>query len=445
MAELYDTVLQTIKDRCPNLNWKIGGVLRELLIEPISAMQTAVATYLSTALQSFDLQAALASPATHEDTLDVWMDRLRLSLPPKSQPKGTVALVTSELTEDLIIPIRTNMECAGIPLVTMQEQRITPSAVVKISAERYVCYVDVTCANDLTVNIMDGTPVTWSSAPEVVQDMYVSSAITGGSTNSSAQAKANAISNALNTGSVIGEEALTGALDKAFPGVVVDVKTIRNSALNRYALPLCVKPKKLPETATTAVFSAMVDSQESVQLPVDGVVAVTEVRDAEGNLVEHNVDWAGRYPVIHITTPQQPRQLNITYKRFLDIADVSSWLNSTQRLLPYQFACTTPAIVRVKLFINTGGVDIDTGTRTKIQEYICDKPLDTILSDSEITAILTDSRYTVTGSILYSAEVTYRDYHNIWSSSGILNPSGQTGLSGAPVALYSTVADIKGC
>ena len=445
MAELYDIVLQTIKDRCPKLNWKLGGVLRELLVEPISSMQTAVSTYLSGALSSLDISSALANPAKYEDVLDDWMDRLKLSLPPKNKPQGVVAIITEELQSELLIPIRTSMDCSGIQLTTTQEYRFTANNTTKISAECYACYVNVVYTGELAVNIADGSPVTWTSAPAEVQDVYIASAVTGGSSEGSAQAKANLITHALSFGSVVGDEAIAGALSRAFPGMFIDAKSERSEAVIQNSIPLYVKSKKLPAIESTQLVSTVVDGEESLPLSVDGITEILGVIDNEGRSIEYEVRWAGIRPIIVCTNSNQSRSLVVSYRRFSDIAEAASWLNSSQRALPYRFTCTAPAVAHIRLFINTGGVPIDLETRTKIQEYICDKPLNATLTDAEVVPIMTAAGYNVSGAIMYSVDIVYRDYRDVWSSSGVLNLAGQLGLSGAPTAMYSTAADITGC
>lgn len=446
MADLYDTVLQTIKDRCPGINWKLGGLLRELIVEPINAMQQAVSTHVANALADLDIDNALKNPAANEKTLDVWMKRLRLSPPETATASGKVTILVDSDTTELVVPQRSTFNCGDVVLVVDRGYSFSPAQLTKISAECYSCTVGVSCSSGTNVNVAEGQPVTWSAAPADVLDMYVSSAITGGSIALTAQAKANMISDALTLGSLSGEAAISAALSRAFPNKIINAISGGYDSRKPDKMPLYLKVKQLPKTAEESYSTSLEEAVEYVDIPADGLVSVISVIDSTGSELNFNTyDNGDTVRVELIDSSDVSREVKVCSSRFQEYSEVSAWLNAAQRVIPYRFDCKVPAVAKLKLYINVGGADIDLTTKAKIQEYICDKPLNSELVDSEIVAILNSARYTVNGAILYSANITTKEYSNVWSSSGSIALSGQLNLGGAPVAMYTTAADIIGC
>lgn len=438
MAELYDTVLQTIKDRCPGINWKLGGLMRELLIEPINAMQDAVSTYITTALRDLDLATALSKPAENASTLDAWMARLRIATPKTRKSSGEITILMEPTTKNVTIPNRTTFNCGDVQLVTTKNYVFSPAQLTQLSEDCWSCTVPVTSSTDGCFNIAAGSPATWEAAPSTVIDMYVSTAVTGGTSELTAQEKANLITAELESGAISGEQAISTALRKAFPGAVV-------SALVGYSnvskMPLYVKMKTLPTTITETLPIYGEAGSRYISIPRTSAVTITSVV-VDGVAVTYDVVDASDSWEIRLAAETSASEATITYSGFTDTQKVSAWLNATQRALPYKFECRTPVVANIKLFINTDGAAIDLATRAKLQEYICDKPLNDTIHDSELIAILASSRYTVQGAILYSVTVSTPTYTNVWSSSGSVSPAGQLNLEGAPVALYTTIADI---
>ncbi len=445
MADLYDTILQAVKDRCPNINWRLGGLLRELLVEPINAMQNSVQAYISEALSNLDLTTALSSPAEYEATLNVWMKRLHIASPTSRKSTGEIALLLEPTSDSLTIPQRTKFECGDVQLVTESSYTFAPSQFTQISAECWSCTVPVSSATASCLNVAAGSPVTWSSAPSIISDMFVSTAITGGSTELTAQEKANLITAELDSGAISGEQAISTALRKRFQGSVVSALL---GSYNVVKMPLYVKFKQIPTTSTGS-FQVVHDKNTGsnyVNIPATGLVKVLSINDGSESLNFTIVESYDDYVKAEINKDKlNTDSVSVTYMLFTELPKVSAWLNAAQRALPYRFDCKTPVVANLKLFVNTGGLDIDLSTRSKVQEYICDKPLNSDIRDSEIIAILKSNRYNVNGSILYSVSIATPTYSNVWSSSGSVSPAGQISLEGVPVAFYSTVADIVGC
>jgi hypothetical protein len=438
MAELYDTVLQTIKDRCPNLNWKMGGLLRELIIEPINAMQDAVAAYVAEALQNLDITTALANPAKHESTLDAWMSRLRITTPKSTKATGEVTILLDPVSSVVTIPKGTSFSCKGVQLLTSKAHAYTPAQLTTVSEDCWSCTVAVECLTDGCYNIITGSPVTWSSAPAYVQDMYVSAPVTGGSSELTAQEKANLIAAELNSGSISGEQAISTALRKNFRGTVVSAML---GTGNIAKMPLYVKTKQLPAPIVEE-FAVLSDLDgKYVAIPAGKAVSVSSVT-VDGVNVLFNIVEGSNELKVYLQTDTSASLATVTYVGLPELPKVSAWINSAQRGLPYKFDCKAPVIAYVKVFINTGGTTLDLATKSKLQEYICDKPLNGAVQDAELVSILSSNRYTVTGAILYSVTVSTPTYTNVWSSSGSVSPAGQLNLDGAPVALYTTMADI---
>lgn len=449
MANLYDTVLQEIRDRCPDINWKLGGLLRELLVEPVAAMERAVSGYINSILASVDIEAALADPANNVDTLNVWMDRLHIATPEQRDAEGEVTIVTAS-NDPLLVPQYAIFLCGEQQLRTTRARNFTAVDFTLSPSGVYSVTVPVQTYSSASPNIKENTPVTWDSAPDSVIDAYVSSAVTGGINTATPQAKATLISAALTAPGMAGEESISAALVRAFPDAVINaVASKPYGALKPADVSLFVKAKALPIRVEEQVIIQR-DSDDAYYaiIPETGVAQILEARTTDSRYLDFDVDWDSIRGQLKIKfhenqNIEDTQQITIAYTKFSILSSVSDWLNSEQRALPYGFVCKTPAVAQVSLILNLGGSDLDITTKTAIQDYICDKPLNAPISDAEISAILKSAGYSLNSSILYSVKIQHKNYTDVCSSAGIFSPAGHVGILGAPVAAYATVNDIE--
>ena len=122
---------------------------------------------------------------------------------------------------------------------------------------------------------------------------------------------------------------------------------------------------------------------------------------------------------------------------FQILGNCAYWLNAEQQGLPFIYTARVPAIVTVSIALSTTE-DVPSDVKTSIANYINDKPLDSAITDSEITAILQESNIAVNGSHIYTASIKNSDSaDSISTSIGGLSPAGTVWSLGRPVAMYS--------
>ena len=450
MADLYDLVVQELKDKCSDINWKMGSLLRELLVEPLGVIENKVAGYINQLIADNSLNTALENPAEYESTLNSWMSKLNITAPEGSQATGSVVIVLSERV-DLLVPQRASLSCGSVSLTTDKVYNVSADSLIKLSDDAYYTEIPVLSTTITDANIPSGKPVTWGAAPEQVTDIYVGSAITGGIRTLTAQDKANRISAVLSSGGLVGEYAIKSALINAFPDNIADVKCAGSTASDPYKSLLFIKQRTLPKTETVEL-SAFVDDSGTLSTTLTGagiqrIAGVTVAGEAVEYTVTRNglLGSANENIAIQISNPPTvPLTVSVSYEVYDVARSAMYWLNSLQRALPYQFSITVPAISRLRIEMDLGGAELDSETAAHIQAYICATGLDAGIRDSEISAILTRRGYNLKSAVVYSANISYGDASDIYSSAGAYNPAGLSITNGVPVATYSTIDDIIG-
>ena len=382
MSNMFDVLFQCVKDRFPKLNWKLGSVIRSLLIDPLEKISNEVDAYTDKLRAMTDLRELLDSPARREDELDNWMLQLGLSLPENKNATGQIALIC-DATDSFTVAAGTSFTWnEGVILLAAERVDVNENSLVSIGNDLYRILIPVVASGPYDIALDAGSPVAWGSAPDSVVDMFTYTPITGGVSEDSIQTKVALIKAALTQPAMCGADAIRSALIRKYGPSIVDVKLGRRLTDNAAAtVPVYIKQAALP-------------------------------RIVEGEYVYHTVNEAIR------------------------------WMNSEQCGSPFKLVGMLPTYASVSLQINTGGVDLSINALSAICEYINGSALDKALSDSELKSIISSYGYTVTGAILYTAAIDSGAVGTTTQAGG-LHLTGKVTGSGAPVALYCTLDNIK--
>lgn len=265
MSSMFDVLLQTVKDRFPKLNWKLGSVIRSLLLDPMERIGRDVDTYVAKATLASDISELLRHPTGRGEELDHWLAQMNITMPEPKDREGTVAVVCDGSTSITVPEGSAFSWNNGVILLAKASVTGTKDTMVKLDTGLYLLEVPVVAYGDSSVTLSKGSSVVWSSAPDTVVDMYVLVPVAGGLSPSSDQAKAAIISSALSQPLACGEEAILSSLVRRFGHCIVDVKSdtgIRYPETG-YVTPLYIKCDDSSNESILAGVSAWLNSSQA--------------------------------------------------------------------------------------------------------------------------------------------------------------------------------------
>lgn len=452
MSGMFDILFQNIKDRFPKLNWKLGSVVRSLLVDPLEKIGTDVDLYVNKLVSQLDLETLLDSPVGKEEALDAWMARLNIAEPQVLQATGTVAVLCAS-DERLTIAEGTAFTWSGDVSLYASEQ-VTygegSKSFTRVGDSLFLAEIPVISNTDTPVTLDVGSPLNWGSAPDQVIDVYVVSPITGGSAPT-VQAKSKLIRAHLSNPTVCGASAIRASLIRKYGAAIVDVELGPSVADNTKAVvPVYIKQSAMPRvTYEQLIPSTSEDRGVVFSLDTTGVLTISGIFTDKGDAVV--VDSSTQFGVLgdygskfvaKINEPTPNTSYSIRYTVFDTVKKASSWLNSTQCGSPVQLKSKTPVYGKLKMSIDIGGANLDSGTKAAICEYVCSKDLDKGVTDSELREILSSRGYTLGAATVFVADLLHNGEVLTVTQTGAINVTGRLGIDGMPVALYCSIDNI---
>lgn len=449
MSELFDVILQGMRDSFPKLNWKLGSVIRSLLVAPLTKISDQLSEHMAEVTSSLDLESLVNSPTGHDAELDAWMSRLGIALPDPVPSTGSVAVILNSPIS-LTIPEGAAFTWEDdVTVYAVNRTDWTESNYKKLAPGVYMAEVPVSTRGGSAVSIGSNEPINWSNAPDEVTDVYVLSPVSGGHTNN-AQDKAELIRAALAAPSMFGEEAIRSAVIRRWGNIIADVKLGQRSDISATGsvVPIFIKQAALPAEQETRAASVIYGA-DTVQFRINtsGVVEILGVWTSNGVEIQTTQEQVGElgtpgsYCVFTAARPPVDLVYYVRTIKYTDAVSVVEWLNSTQNGLPFKMYAKLPVLCSVYLNINTGGETVTTEAKAALCSYINQAPLDATLSDTDIKAILTSYGYSVNSAILYVGFLhTPEGARPSMAQTGSFVCTGQH--TNAPAALYCSVEHI---
>lgn len=458
MNDLFDIVLQSLRDSFPKLNWKMGSVLRTLLVEPLITVSDSVKKYTKQYESSLNLESIVNSPAGKESELNRWMDILGIADAEQVPASGTVAVILSDNINLTVVEGARFTWNDEVTLFATEQSNWGPGAKSyrQLSSNRYVAEIPVNTTEGSAISLNSGAPVNWENAPDEVVDMYVQSPISGGHSNG-VQDKAAAIRSLLASPTACGEDSIRASLIRQFGSRLCDVKLSRQNVGVAPTVSMYIKQSAMPADYSYSITPEVVrDDPKKLRLRfrinTSGVTAVHTIYTQSGvplnislnpQLSSGNFGDSGSYAV-YDAEYLDPALFSFTVKvtKFQDAVDAVDWLNSTQCSLPFRMTAKLPAYVDVRLQINTNGVPIPAEAKNAICEFINGTVLDASITDNDIKALLSEFGIAVTGSVLFVGVISLGDRSTSATSTGILSVQNRLLVNDVPVALYCSASNI---
>lgn len=442
---LRTVILQELKSKFPFMTWKLGSLVRELVVEPLASLGDVLDAYVQQAEAGLDVLTICQSPSQYHEEITAWVNRLGLSETTSRASTGIVAILSSTgesmtIDEGTFLSWRGDISLRVVRTYTFDEDH----PYTKLGEDSFLAEIEVESSGADGVAISLGAPLGWEGAPDHVYDIYTASPISGGAALMSDQAKAELILNALSPASFTGDMCISQALKRNFPSDVVNAKTVKKTADAPYNVNLYIKPSTPPTSILLASNAFLEDSKVKVTIPGVGLLSVNKVvnsLNAVCPIVSMSVDGSigdsGSSVTLEIQEANPGDELSIYCTGFKVLSDCAYWLNAEQQGLPFNYIVKVPAVATIGISLNTSET-VPTNVKIAIQQYINDKPLDTAVTDSEISAILQQYNIPVTGSHLYTATLSNATgAGSLTTSVGGVSPSGSIWAVGRPVAMYN--------
>lgn len=443
MNKLFDTVLQTVKDRLPGISWKVGSLVRELLVEPLTYIGSAVDQVVADIKKTENIAEAIKDPVNNEQVLDVWMSRLKLKAADARKSTGEVSIVFTG-TDPLIVPEATEFSWGdSVRVLSSSHIELDPlsSGVRVLGGGNYVAAIPVETADASGYTITAGTKLNWTNASNRVVDIYVSSAVTGGISGLTAVAKARMIDAVLGTASICGEQTTLNALIREFGESVCDVRFGDRKYIDgMLTVPLFIKQLNAPRTERVPLTNTDADIYN---IGINQLVDIRQVVDDGGWIYsQFDVDYTSE-DTATITVPGAgSKKLFADVLRFSDTGVVVDWLMAQQRGMLATLKALTPLYCEVSVSI-PNIPELSTDAAAAVSEYINSIGFNAAIQDRDIVKILADHGVSAGTALTYTASVAYHGSFKRLSQTGGINLSVISGMYGVPVAIYCPVTKVK--
>lgn len=451
---LRSVIIQELRTRFPAINWKLGSLVRELIVEPLARLGDILDSSIQKAESRLDLSSIYKDPIRHKEAIDTWMSVLNITTPENKSSIGKIVIL-SESGESMTVLAGTVFTWGdNLSLVATESTYWGDNGkpFIKYGEGAYAAEIDVMSVADYGVSLSQGSPINWDGAPAHVYDIYTSTAITGGRAELSYQEKANLIKSAMSTKSFVGEDCISNAIQRAFPEEVVDAVVLpKRNADRPYETIISIKPVNPPGAFyISSVVCKDTEDAPFVLIRDPGVTSVVAVKDSQGipcpvSRVKYtkNPNTMITEITVYILGVKVGDSVSVECSGFDVIDRCASWLNQDVNGLPFKYSVVAPAVTVISVYIPTTA-DLTLDVKTAIQTYINTKPLDTSLSDNEIIDILSSYGITTTGSIIYSASTLNNVGSNAVSTSvGGINIAGNSWATGRATAMYTFVDKIN--
>lgn len=389
MSTIFNTLFNTIKAELPNLNWKLGSVIRTLVVDPLVHISDTLDKLTTDQSRYNELDVALNDPSNHEDVLDMWLAKLNLNvLNEYAAPASGIVRIVRNNADPMTIEAGTSFQWGSS--VTLLADSTTIWSIngpgnkydTAAAGSVYIADIPVTSGTNSSLTLASGSPINWPTADDGVVEVYLATSITGGGLLS-ADKKASIIRAFLANPTVCGSNGVKASLLRKFPQELVDAQVGYRQVTDCAAsVPVYIKQTNYPDIGTSGQITAS------------------------------------------------------------DTADAVAWLNSKQVGSPFKFYGKSPVYGFLSLAINLGESFASEAMLAEICSYINQSPLNATLTDTGISDILRKYSVELQSPITYVADVFNGTANYSVTQTGSLSLIGVTGTSEAPYALYCDMNSI---
>ena len=228
MSAITDYLYNTLVAEFPDIDWEIGSVVRELVLEPMVLAAATMENRIETAAEQ-RLDIILANPLLYADQIKSLAAKLGIPQATSVPGTGTILFYVTG-SSDLQIPYTTYFTAAGVQLITNSRYTLTltkttdTDLLLTRAGSLYVADVPVQTVSAHGAIVPSGVPVTASLSSSRLSRLLIGEQVDGGRTDSSIADYASAIKSKLTASTLNSRETAQEAIRFTNPALIAGVK-----------------------------------------------------------------------------------------------------------------------------------------------------------------------------------------------------------------------------
>lgn len=418
MSSISDFIFSSIRSKLPNVNWKLGSVIRELIAEPIIKVAESATSAVDQHLNAANVSKYIDNPDKYKESIESLYSSLGLTEDSSVASTGVVTIFTDSAT---VLPVfKGTVMYYGDNNIYVSSD-VYPDLINKNNDNRFVQLRRLgvnSYAFDVPVssfygdaNLSEGTSLTWDEAPDYVYNIKVSSTISGGSSGITVKEKAERIKDYVAQPLLTFDEGITKLLRHKFPEVVVDSAFVKKNNANGKSY-LYVKTAKAPSTYyRTSVATKGEDGLYHIHYKSYGVIDIVEVQKGSeildiisstvsNNTVNAIIDMEGDGDV----------QVTIKLRGLEDLEAVQEFIDGYTIGSPYRVEVCAPPVFYIGCLFKYKG-NLTSMALNRLCELVKDCALKETPTDLTLKNALNEDGVTVIDSIIFATSTSEGMYY----------------------------------
>lgn len=406
---IADFIFTTLKNRFPDLNWKVGSTLRELIAAPLVTVTESAMINLDSQINLTNINDLSELNAEQLTIIDDLFYRLSLQRNETVMATGTVTVLVNSINaptilegtmftyNDVTVAVARTVEPSAVP---SSSEFYTPLR--QVGYETYAFEVSVAC---VTVNstLSKGTALIWAEAPDTVDSLTITNPLSGGSSGLTYESKISMIRDYLSPNILNMNEGLTKLLRSSLSGTVADCMYAKdmNEPVKTYVY---LKTLKAPGTFYTQSEAIKQGDYYSVRKTIPGVidVAAIYVNGEKKTIINKKITHNDVYCEVALNSDNPVVAVDVELYGLSDALKVQEFIDGYTIGTPYNWEVIAPDTFDISLEFKYKGSTLYVSQLQEICERFQSMPLNVRLSDGYLSQILSEYGATLVGTCTYT-------------------------------------------
>lgn len=406
---IADFIFTALKNRFPDLDWKVGSTLRELIAAPLVTAAERASISLDSQLNLTNINDFSELTDDQVKVIDDLFYRLDLQNTPTVLSKGTATVLTKSTNAPTILAgTMFTYNDLTISVAETVEPSISPTdsnsyvPLRQIGYESYAFEVPITCVT-INTTLTQGTPLSWAEAPESVYGIIITNPLSGGKSGLTSENKLSMIKDYLAPNILSLDEGLAKLLRDKLNSVVSDCKYARdiNDPSKTYVY---LKTFKAPGNFYVQAEAVKSDNLYIINKEIPGVVDVLAVYvdGKKENALNKTVENNKVYCELAVDKETNVISVELEVYGLSDAHKVQEFIDGYTLGTPYKWSVIAPSLFEISLEFKYKGSNLYTSQLQEICERFQAMSLNARLSDSYLSQILAEYGATLVGACTYT-------------------------------------------
>lgn len=407
---IAEFIFTSIRKKLPNINWNLGSALRELIATPLATAAEITNNALNQQNLELSIDSYVAEPEKYGNEINNIFNSLNLDTELSTNSEGTVTIFTNSATPTPVYantvfyyedtPIYVSKDCFPSIVPSSDEKFVQ---VTEIGYNSYSFTVPVTTIG-VNLSLNTGVSVVWQEAPEDIYALTVSSPISGGRIAMTAAEKALKIKDYLSPNVVTLNDGITKMLRNLLPDYVVDAAFAQDiSSVDKSYL--YVKTRKAPGYYTyTADAKSIASGLYEISINIPGIIDLDKAYIGKDkiNIRQLQITNNSVYCIVEVDNDSPIIKVDLNVYGIDDTHIIQDTINGYFSGSPYNIEIKAPDVFDIGIEFEYDGSDLSVSEINAICEDIQNMPLNTYISDTYLSTLLSLYGVTLKGSSIYS-------------------------------------------